>query len=74
MIIELPPTTMQIIERIADSQGITAQQFCINSVYEKALELAYTPNATTIQAIEELNSGQGRKFDTLDELMADLNA
>ena len=74
MIIDLPPTTAQIIEHIANRQGITAQQFCINSVYEKALELAYAPNSTTLQAIDELTKGQGAKFDTVDELMADLNA
>ncbi|AWY20054.1 hypothetical protein [Moraxella bovis] len=74
MIIDLPPTTAHIIERIANVQGISVEQFCINSVYEKALEFAYMPNSETKQAIDELMAGQGKKFDTLDELMADLNA
>ncbi|MDR2990532.1 MAG: type II toxin-antitoxin system RelB/DinJ family antitoxin [Burkholderiaceae bacterium] len=32
------------------------------------------PNATTRKAIAELEAGKGKKFATLDDLMADLNA
>ena len=32
------------------------------------------PNATTRRAIEELEAGKGKKFATVDDLMADLNA
>jgi len=32
------------------------------------------PNATTRQAIEELEAGQGRKADSVEALMADLHA
>ena len=32
------------------------------------------PNATTRKAIKELEAGKGKKFKTLDALMADLNA
>jgi len=32
------------------------------------------PNATTRQAIAELEAGKGKKFATIDDLMADLNA
>lgn len=74
MILDIPPSTAQIIQAVADRQGISVEQFCINSVYEKALQLAYTPNTTTLQAIDELSRGQGAKFDGIDELMADLNA
>ncbi|CAH1081308.1 type II toxin-antitoxin system RelB/DinJ family antitoxin [Candidatus Nitrotoga sp. 1052] len=32
------------------------------------------PNATTRKAIAELESGKGKHFDSVDALMADLNA
>jgi DNA-damage-inducible protein J len=32
------------------------------------------PNATTRQAIAELEAGQGQRFASVEELMADLNA
>ena len=32
------------------------------------------PNAETIAAIEELERGGGKSFDSIEELMADLNA
>ncbi len=33
-----------------------------------------TPNATTRQAIAELEAGKGKRFTSTDALMADLNA
>ena len=32
------------------------------------------PNATTRKAIVELESGKGKRFKTVDSLMADMNA
>ena len=32
------------------------------------------PNATTREAIAELEAGKGKRFNSIDELMADLNA
>ena len=32
------------------------------------------PNATTRKAIKELDAGKGKKFDSVEALMADLNA
>ena len=32
------------------------------------------PTATTRQAIDELEAGNGKRFDTVDDLMADLHA
>jgi DNA-damage-inducible protein J len=32
------------------------------------------PNATTRQAIDELEASEGKSFDSVDELMADLHA
>lgn len=74
MIIDLPPQAESIISHIANKQGQTIENFLIMSAYEKALQLAYTPNAETLQAIAELEHGEGVKFDTIDDLMADLNA
>lgn len=74
MILNISPQTESIISHIASQQGVTIEQFFINSAYEKALQLAYMPNAETRQAIDELASGQGEKFNSIDELMADLNA
>jgi len=33
-----------------------------------------TPNATTVAAIKELEEGKGARFDSVKDLMADLNA
>lgn len=42
---------------------------------EKKLPFApFVPNAETIAAIEEARRGDGEKFDSIDALMADLNA
>ena len=35
---------------------------------------ARRPNAETLEAIAELDRGGGKRFDTVEELMADLNA
>lgn len=42
MILDLPPATAQVIQHGANIQGISIEQFLMNSAYEKALEL--TPN------------------------------
>ncbi len=34
----------------------------------------HVPNATTRNAIGELEAGQGKRFSSVDALMADLNA
>ena len=42
---------------------------------EKALPFAVkVPNAETVAAMEELERGEGRSFETVGDLMADLNA
>ena len=42
---------------------------------EKALPFEpLIPNATTIAAMEELDAGKGKKFDSVEALMADLYA
>lgn len=74
MILDIPPQTEQIITSIAHQQGQSVENFIIMSAYEKALSLTYMPNSETLQAIHELESGKGVKFDTIDDLMADLNA
>ena len=32
------------------------------------------PNATTCKAIDELEAGEGKRFSSVDDLMADLHA
>lgn len=42
---------------------------------EKALPFdVRVPNAETVAAMKELDEGQGKRFDSLEALMADLNA
>lgn len=42
---------------------------------EKALPFdVRVPNAETVAAMKELDEGQGKRFDSLEDLMADLNA
>ena len=42
---------------------------------EKALPFEIrVPNAETVAAIRELDEGLGKRFDTVEDLMADLNA
>ena len=42
---------------------------------EKALPFdVYEPNEESLRAIAELERGEGRKFETIEEFMADLNA
>ncbi len=74
MLIDLPPQAESIISHIAHKQGQTIENFLIMSAYEKALQLAYTPNSEALKAIDELENGKGIKFDNINALMADLNA
>jgi len=42
---------------------------------EKALPFEIrVPNAETVTAMRELDEGKGKRFDTMEDLMADLNA
>ena len=42
---------------------------------EKALPFdVYEPNEDSLRAIAELERGEGQRFETVEELMADLNA
>lgn len=42
---------------------------------DKALPFpAWEPNTETLEAMAELDRGEGKKFDTIEELMADLHA
>ena len=36
------------------------------------VEPTYTPNAETVAAMEEIESGNGKSFDSVEELFADL--
>lgn len=72
MILDLPPQTEQIISHIATKQGQSIHDFILLSAYEKALQLSYMPNAETLEAIAELENGQGVKFNSVEELMSDI--
>jgi len=41
---------------------------------ERRLPFEITPNANTRKAITELEAGKGKRFHSVDALMADLNA
>jgi hypothetical protein len=47
----------------------------IKMAAEKALPFEIrVPNAETVAAMRELDEGLGKRFDTVEDLMADLNA
>jgi hypothetical protein len=45
---------------------------CAESEREEE-DAGHTPNAETIAAIEELEAGGGKSFDSVEELMVELN-
>ena len=50
------------------------RMFLIRTAAEKRLPFELKPNAETIAAMEELERGEGVRFDTVEEMMAYLNA
>jgi DNA-damage-inducible protein J len=66
-------------EEIFAHKGVTA-----SDVYQRLLRRTveghnipldlYSPNAETLEAMAELDRGEGKSFNTVEELMADLNA
>ena len=64
---------------VLDQMGLTVSDairlMLTRVASEKALPFEIKlPNAETLAAIEELEGGNARSFDTVAELMADLNA
>ena len=60
----------EIIDTLPDADFEKLATFVEFLKYAEARKI---PNAETIAAIEELRAGKGKKFSSLDELMADLH-
>jgi DNA-damage-inducible protein J len=71
--------TKERARKVLDSMGLTVSDairlLMLRIADEKRLPFEIrTPNATTQVASDELASGQGKRFENIDDLMADLNA
>jgi DNA-damage-inducible protein J len=70
--------TKQRAAKVFKSMGLTTssafRMFLIRTAAENRLPFDLVPNAETITAMEELDRGEGVYFDTVQEMMADLNA
>lgn len=63
------------LERMGLSMSDAIRLMLVRVAEEKALPFeVYEPNDETIAAMEELKRGGGKRFDTIEELLADLNA
>lgn len=74
---ELKEQAEAVFEAIGLSMGDAIRLFLQQSVNVGGLPFQPTakrPNAETVAAIEELESGKGKRFATVDELLADLEA
>ncbi len=64
--------------KVFESMGLTTsaafRMFLIRTAAEKRLPFDLVPNAETIAAMEELERGEGVRYNTVEEMMADLNA
>ena len=74
---ELKEQAEAIFEAIGLSMGDAIRLFLQQSVNTGGLPFQPTakrPNAETLAALEEVESGKGKRFATVDELIADLEA
>ena len=74
---ELKQEAEAIFEAIGLSMGDAIRLFLQQSVNIGGLPfqpMVKQPNAETLAALDELESGQGKRFATVDELFADLEA
>ena len=74
---ELKQEAEAIFDAIGLSMGDAIRLFLQQSVNIGGLPFQPTakqPNAETVAALNELESGQGKRFATVDELFADLEA
>ena len=74
---ELKEQAEEVFDAIGLSMGDAIRLFLQQSVNVGGLPFQPTakrPNAETSAAIEELESGKGKRFATVDELFADLEA
>ena len=63
---------MVVPESDRDRQQVLSDR--IHIIFALRLQEAKTPNATTRQAMVELEADQGRRFASVDDLMVDLHA
>lgn len=74
---ELKEQAEAVFEAIGLSMGDAIRLFLQQSVNTGGLPFQPTakrPNAETLAALEEVESGKGKRFATVDELIADLEA
>ncbi|MCB0109391.1 MAG: type II toxin-antitoxin system RelB/DinJ family antitoxin [Caldilineaceae bacterium] len=74
---ELKQEAEAIFDAIGLSMGDAIRLFLQQSVNIGGLPfqpMVKQPNAETLAALDELESGQGKRFATVDELFADLEA
>lgn len=64
--------------KVFESMGLTTsaafRMFLIRTAAEKRLPFNLVPNAETVAAMEELDRGEGVRFGSIEDLIADLNA
>ena len=60
----------QAVEGLSDTAKEKVLHFISFLRYEESVR---TPNAETIEAIEELRAGKGKKFSSIEALMDDLH-
>jgi DNA-damage-inducible protein J len=70
--------TKKQAEKVFKRMGLTTssafRMFLIRTVAEKRLPFDPQPNRETVDAMRELKKGGGKKYATVADLMADLNA
>ena len=63
--------------KVFESMGLTTsaafRMFLIRTAAEKRLPFNLVPNAETIEAMNELERGEGVRFDTVEEMMTYLH-
>lgn len=66
-------------EKILAEEGLTLsdalRMLLVSTVQDRGLPVRYfRPNPETVEAIEAMNRGEYKSFDSVEALMADLNA
>ncbi|MDR3166095.1 MAG: hypothetical protein LBU13_11035 [Synergistaceae bacterium] len=63
----------EIIDTLSDNAFEKLASYAVSLKCEDMPVLIGPMNAETREALEELRAGKGKRFDSVDELMADLN-
>jgi DNA-damage-inducible protein J len=64
----------KVFKEIGLTTSSAFRMFLIRTAAEKRLPFELQPNAETIAAMEELERGEGIRFNTVEEMMAHLNS